>query len=781
MNTEVPAKTLQVGWKVNALASTIASVRYRAVIPMLALESADVGCRLFANGMDSNLDGLDVLVIVKSFTGDDLRLAQLAAERGIRIVFDLCDNVFIGGYGRKGNGLSPAQMFQSIAEYASCIVTTTEPLAEAIRAHVPRATVVVIPDGIETRSLAKRISKVLGEAKARARAQRARLLRQRMRNVVRRVQTEGVGLIPSLLGYAARRASGALAQRVRRTLHRRVASAPIAAAVADQQGPAPRRIVWFGNHGAEHARFGMLDILEYRDALETIASEHDVELVVISNNREKYEASIRPLPIPSRYVEWSASAVDEWLARAAAVIVPNTLDPFSICKSANRTVLALAHGVPVVATMTPALHPLADFIHGGEPLQALRRIFREPERARTEALQGYRQAETLFGIHSIQVQWLRLLRELPDADAAEVPTQPSLAVVLHLVQDLDLALPILKEARSAGTTCEAWCSGPLIKKSPRVLATLKGEDISFKVLPDEQHLSTFSFPASTRALLTIAETNLGPHRVPRLLTEAAIRQGIFVATLQHGFENVGLSYEDKLHGCDKVTIAAHRIYTWGPLNTLHPRATPGVRSRCVPVGCPKEAVVPAASLDGLVPNDRPVVGIFENLHWHRYSERYKRAFIDSVVALAQACPSVFFLLKPHHAGLWLTKRYDGERLAGDNLLIADPQSPAWENHTASALLGHMTAVITSPSTVALDAARLGLPVAVAAVDLHLDNYLPLTLLGAEQDWKEFVAQALDGTGRQRLEEQSAQFVASVLTSGNAARRIIQDLRATAGV
>lgn len=783
-------KPMLVGWKVSTLASNIASVRYRAVIPMLALESTGVRSRLFSSGLESNLDGVDVLVIVKSFTADDLRLAQLAAAKGTRVVYDLCDNIFIGDYASRRHGVTPAQMFLSIADHASCVVVTTEPLAEVVRAQVPNVPVVVIPDGIETLSLAKRISRVLRDAVAFERAQRLRIVQQRVRNVVRRVRTEGVGLIPSLVGYVARRMGGALVGPVRRRLHRRTARQQVPAAptlvVGAQQAapaverPAARRIVWFGNHGAEHASFGMLDILVYREALETLAKEQDIELVVISNNHRKYLENIAPLAIPSRYLEWSAKQVDQALKDAAAVIVPNTLDPFSICKSPNRTVLALASGVPVVATMTPALHPLADYLYTGDPLEALRRLLADPAGERAKALDGYRRAEALYGMKAIQVQWLRLLRELPEAGTAEVLTQPYLAVVLHLAQDLDLALPVLKEAHSAGVTCEAWCSASLFTKSPRVLTMLKAQQIPFRVLPNEEGLGRFTFPDRTRVLLTVAESSLGPHRVPRMLSEAAVRQGLFVATMQHGFENVGLTYEDSIHTMEKVTFAAQRIYIWGPLHTLHPRASATVRARCVPVGCPKEASIEATGVAKLLPSDRPVVGIFENLHWHRYTEDYKRQFLDNAMALARAYPHVQFVIKPHHAGLWLTKRYEGERPAGDNLMIVDPQSNDWENHTAAAFMEHLSAVITSPSTVALDAARLGIPVAVVAGDLALDNYLPLPLLNDTSDWLAFVAQALDPDRKPALQQQSAQFVDLVLVPGAAARRIVEDLRATGG-
>jgi hypothetical protein len=779
------ARQLLVGWKVSSLSAKMASVRYRALLPIIALDAAGVRSRVFTESRDAFLEGLDALVIVKSFTPDDLLLAQVARDRGIKVFIDLCDNIFIGGYGSNRKGISPASMFVSMAEHAHCIVATTEPLAAVVREHVPDVPVIVIPDGIELAGLGRRMREILAEAAARQEPPRdPRPWRRRMRTAVHLMRDQGVAAIPVLVETAARKLGGAMVRRVRHTLHRpppaRVPEIGQKVEVAEVPMPNPNvpRLVWFGNHGAEHGRFGMLDLLEWREALEALAREREVELVIVSNNLAKYEANIQPLQISSRYVEWSPEAVDDWLQGAAAVLIPNSLDSFSTCKSANRTVLALAKGVPVVATMTPALQPLADFIDSGDPLQALRNLLADPVAARNKAFEGYRHAETLFGASAIQLQWLRALESTP-ASAGRRP-DPYLAVVLHLIQDLDLALPILDEARQAGISCEAWCTTDLLKKSPRVLPKLKAQRFAFRVLPEEEGLASFVLPAQTRALLTIAETSLAPHRIPRVLTEMAARQGRLVATLQHGFENVGLTYEDEIHSLENVDIAAQRIYTWGPLNTLHPRLHSGVRSRCVPMGCPKEARVAPADLGSLLPAGRPIVGVFENLHWHRYSEEYRAAFLQNVEQLARSFPEVCFLVKPHHAGLWLSHRYQGDLPDAGNLVIADPKSREWERHTATALLPHLICVITTPSTVALDAARQRLPVSVFALDLHLDNYQPLPLLISPADWTEFVAQALDPVRRPALEGQAERFVQRVLVPGNAAKHIVEDLRETAG-
>lgn len=774
----------RVGWKVNSLTAGIASVRYRALLPAAALNLAGLRCTVFDNGAERQLDGLDALVIVKSFTPADLRLAQAARERGVVVVLDLCDNVFVDGYAGRRSGLTVAAMFLSIARLAHCVVTPTESLAAVVRQHLPGHRVEVIPDGIEGPVNARAMAAMLRAAQRDEMARASHAFRQRVHGAMRRVRIEGVQVIPHLVGSVARQVRSAIALRMRRSAH--VRSTPELAAeveVHSASSPGTVHILWFGNHGADHGRFGMLDILEFRDALEELARERSIELVVISNHRGKFETHIRPLRVPTRYVEWTPEAVQQWLRVAAAVIVPNTLDQFSVCKSANRTVLALASGVPVVATSTPALAPLAGFVHTEDPLAGLRAILADSSGARVRAEEGFRCAEALFGTEAVQGHWRDLLEDLLRAPAGLMKpsqAQPLIAVLLHLVQDLDLALPVLLQAREAGLECQAWCSAELFAKSPRVLAFLQREKVPFRVLPEgEQALRAFRFSPATRVLLTIAETNLGPHRIPRALTEAALRQGLFTATLQHGFENVGLTYQDALHAIDKITFAAARIYIWGPAATLHSEISESVRSRCLSVGCPKDAVVPAANLGSLIPRGRPIVGIFENLHWHRYSDDYRRGFVESLGHLADSFPDVFFLVKPHHAGGWLSHCYQGERPAASNLLIADPQSTDWEQHTAAGLLPHLAAVITTPSTVALDAARLGLPVAVVAGDLSLDQYAPLPLLADATAWPGFVADVLDPERRATLQSLAGRFVERVLVPGNAARRIVEDLHSAA--
>lgn len=776
---------IKIGWKVSSLSYSLTSLRYRALLPILALESERISSRLFSSSKESNLDGLNVLVIVKSATPDDLFLAQRAALKGVRVILDLCDNIFIDGYRPENSKISPSQIVIAIAEYTDTIVVASEPLKAVVRRLLPSVRVLVIPNGIDSPNLHDSMKALLSAAEVREKRARigayCKLLTYPLsfpsgllRHSLNRLQWH---FREKLANWIVSITSASHPNKPKFTYDRALTycqKATADRAVENLPGHA-KTILWFGSHGAEYAQFGLRDLLMLRSELETVAREFDVELVVVSNCRRKYDELIRTLHIPSRYVEWSTEAVNSWLGKSDVVVVPNSLDQFSRCKSANRSVLAVSQDVPVVATPTAALNPLAPHIHIGDVLTGLRRYLRDREAGRRDARAAYAAALSAFGQKTLAKEWQSALSR-PWTAQRQAGSPAQCIVVLNLVQDLDLAEPILKTMTSERISVHVCCSRTLFNKTPRLFNSLRTHNFPYTILPDDFSTGDYKFPDGAQVMLTIAETNLGPHRFARRLSQEAKDKGLAVATLQHGFENVGLTYEDSLHPIHFVSIAAQRIYIWGGLETLHPKLHTDVRKRCLPVGCPKPAEVRHANLQHLLPSNRLIVGVFENLHWHRYDSAYRECFLNSLAEVAQQFPQVTFVVKPHQAGLWLTRYNSGKRLSAQNISIIDPESEGWEPYTASSLMPYIIAAITTPSTVALDAARIQVPVAVVANALNLENYQPLPLLLNASDWGKFIKQALDPLERGLLRERATCFVNRVIRPGDATRRIVDDLR-----
>ncbi|MFY1666482.1 glycosyltransferase [Pseudomonas sp. Pseu.R1] len=792
MNNLQNEQSLVIGWCVSSLSPNVASVRYRALLPIVALEAAGHTCHLFTNTDHVDLSSLDALVIVKDFTLEAYQLIQRAKAAHVPVIFDLCDNIFVEGYG-KHSANAPSEMFSAITKYIDAVVVTTAPLANAISRHAPDALINVIPDGIIQSDVGVAIDARLLAARSRANPRKASgggiinklrhkvrvmggaSLRTLFKKVIKRWRT----LLT--LGFWQRRVSKVLAHvknkvamaAIRR--HHAAAAAPAISTVPREEqtvaSPNAARLLWFGNHGADYADFGMMDLLRIKTDLEVIAQEYDVELVVISNNREKYLTYIKPIAIASRYIEWTPTIVEAEMSKATLALIPNSRDEFSICKSANRSVHALTNGLPVVATSTPSLSPLQGSICIDDFTAGMRRYLSSEQNSANDVSFGNKLAMTHFGPKVISQSWIDTIKNAIANARTEKPV-PQVIFVLNLIQDVDVVLPVITEADKRGIAFEVWCSSTLLKKHPRVLSIFQDLDTSPVVLLESEAKRLPAFSSSTRALLTVTETNLAPHVFTRTLTERANKYGLMTATLQHGFENVGLTYSDEIHHVRKVTFAAKKVFLWGPLGTLHPAVKPATRDKCVPIGCPKLVSQAVANLDHMISPTATVIGIFENLHWHRYDEAYRQFFIEGVVSLAERFPEMIFLIKPHQAGLWLTRRYKRDKPVAPNILIVDPEKSEWQRFDINQLLGRMAAVITSPSTVALDAARRGLSVAVVAHDLQLDQYAPLPRINTINDWISFVVSI--GTSS-APDGRSLEFVKRTVIEGPAASNILDYL------
>jgi hypothetical protein len=269
------------------------------------------------------------------------------------------------------------------------------------------------------------------------------------------------------------------------------------------------------------------------------------------------------------------------------------------------------------------------------------------------------------------------------------------------------------------------------------------------------------------ALVTASETSLNPHRMAHALTKAARQLGIPTFTLQHGLENVGLTYFDDLHGAN-VSFASETILTWADPARLPADVPDDVRRRCRAVGRPwTPAQVAAPALPALT--GKRVIGIFENLHWHRYPPDYRTAFVADLARLAAVRSDDVFLVKPHHLGRYLARHNALLGASHANIILADPHDPAWAPFTAPAVLPLCHAVISTPSTVVLDAVQAGLPVAVAQYGLPLPVYDGLDLLNGFEDWARFVETAVDQPDFQRARAEA--FLARVTLAGNAPSRI----------
>ncbi|MGK2915724.1 MAG: glycosyltransferase [Porticoccaceae bacterium] len=364
-------------WRVSKQTVELASVRYRALLPILALSDLAIPSRLLIKPDVSALRSASHLIVVKCFSSADVELIRHAHAKGIRTIFDLCDNIFVDDYGR-GAKVTPAEALRSMAHFLDAIVVPTKALAAVIKQELADGCPVhIIPDGLEDQGM---------------------LARQR--TVIRRLKSY------TQAKAAQPKSWSSLWQRVATIFESR----PMLDLQQDCVGPrSERTILWFGNHGSPWSSFGLADILLFRDVLERIARKYSVHLLVVSNNASRFEAEIRPLAIRSTYLEWTPEVLHTALREVDVVIAPSALDEFARCKSANRVLLALHAGVPVVATPTPACELLRGCIWLDDPYQGIDAYLRDPDLVREHLARAHAVIEREFSLRAIASRWQTIL------------------------------------------------------------------------------------------------------------------------------------------------------------------------------------------------------------------------------------------------------------------------------------------------------------------------------------------------------------------------------------
>jgi len=364
---------------------------------------------------------------------------------------------------------------------------------------------------------------------------------------------------------------------------------------------------------------------------------------------------------------------------------------------------------------------------------------------------------------------------------------------LDLIQDLDLLVPIaVGIQQSCDLRLKVVATGRVLEKSPRIQTTfsdlgIEVHSVFYKaVLKDA--LPTLQGVA---ALITASETTAGPHRAAHALAKRANRMGVASYTLQHGYENIGLNYADEVYPFDKIQFASQHVFIWGDPAQLPAAVAAETRAKCIQVGCPKYAQ-PTQTLPQLDHGREYLVAIFENLHWERYSDDYRQRALRDIQTTAEQFPQVTFLIKPHHAGMWLTKQDQKILPECDNIWVIDPREKQWQAYTAPAFLAVADAAISTPSTVVLDAARLGKPTAVVGYDLALPYYEQLPVLRETDDWSAFVKAVMAGRSDDKkahsehsgsapfeaiaISQKSQTFVEQQLLPGDSVARILNRVR-----
>ena len=333
--------------------------------------------------------------------------------------------------------------------------------------------------------------------------------------------------------------------------------------------------------------------------------------------------------------------------------------------------------------------------------------------------------------------------------------RPRLLVLVDLVQDIDVLLPVLLAVRADGRCrLDIRVSRWLAKESPRTAELLKRHGLAFTSVRRSAVIAgTSPSLRGAAAVLSAAESDHLAHAAGHALARRAKAAGLKTYGIQHGFENAGLFGLEAASGA----FASDVVFCWFPPAATPDDLAPGTRAKLAHLGRP-------APPGGWRRADEPRfdLAVFENLHWDRYTDADRRGFLEGLAATAQALPSARILVRPHPAGGW-ADRVGHELAQFGNITPALASDARRLCDSGAEILQGVKRVITTPSTVALDAALTGVPVALASDGGAV--YHPLPVLQTPQAWIDFTA---GGAFDPRTLDQ---FASRVLVAGDAAPRI----------
>ena len=357
---------------------------------------------------------------------------------------------------------------------------------------------------------------------------------------------------------------------------------------------------------------------------------------------------------------------------------------------------------------------------------------------------------------------------------SRVAEKVRLVLFLSRPQDIDLYLDIYRAAATrSDIRVGFWATRRALEHFPVMPERLAEHGIEVGLVVDHRNLGRVEERLfGIDALLNTVESSYAAHKVPHRLVRIANACGVMTYTLQHGFENLGLTYLDDQQGSG-VTFAARRVLSWGRVADLPGRLAADTRRKCVAVGCPKS--FPEKPADKSPASGYPLVAVFEGLHAGRFDAVYRQQFFSDLSRMVDEFKTLRFVLKPHPGIVARDSEHQRglDRLA-EKIEVLDPARPEkCALFSTPELLALSRAVITTPSTIALDAALAGVPAAVVRNGQKIsyyELYRPLPLLDTVDDWRRFLAAAADNAPESIAVTEA--FHRRVMLPGNAAGRIL---------
>ena len=210
-----------------------------------------------------------------------------------------------------------------------------------------------------------------------------------------------------------------------------------------------------------------------------------------------------------------------------------------------------------------------------------------------------------------------------------------IVLLISRPQDVDLLIGLHEKAQHReNLSLVFWVTRNCTRKYPETLLKLKEKRAVVEQVVNFIHLgSILNKLMRIDAFLSTVESTTAKRKLPYMITKLANAASVPTYTLQHGFENVGLSYCDEAHGPD-IKFAAKKVLTWGPVNELPFWVAKETLDKAVAVGCPN-IIITSQNDPTVEAGERAIIAVFDNLHWSRFNKKYISTFLDHLEEISE--------------------------------------------------------------------------------------------------------------------------------------------------
>ena len=335
-----------IGWHADNFDPSLASIRYRLLAPMQAMQARGVPIDRFDRARPA--ESYRAVLFSKSQSAEAVTIARAARAAGRAVIYDICDNVFAAAEAGQFSA-GRLERVQELLSLATHVTFSTATLAEQFAGNLPGLTASrsVIADTLDV------------EPSAATPCNRAR------------------ADLAALKCFLARR-SGAL------------------------------HCVWFGKSLGRLS--GYVHVNAAVAELERYAASHPTTLTVISNNRLGYWRSRPRWRVPTHYMPWNAATFQEALRLHRVALIPLESNAYTVGKTLNRPATALLAGIGAIADPIPSYQELAPFITLGNWQEGLERYHAWDERTQADVAAGRDWLVDRYGPVPIAAQWEQVLR-----------------------------------------------------------------------------------------------------------------------------------------------------------------------------------------------------------------------------------------------------------------------------------------------------------------------------------------------------------------------------------